>query len=51
MIFNMVSSGIRDKVYKTFTFNICNLWNPPSQNERLSKGCRIANIKASAQAS
>ena len=39
------------KSISPFTFNICALQNPPSQNERLSKGYRFGDIKASAYAS
>ena len=40
-----------DKAWTRFTLNIWFLPNPPSPNERLSKGYRIADIKASAHAS
>ena len=40
-----------EKACAHFTFKICALPNPPSQNERLSKGYRIADINASALAS
>ena len=40
-----------DKAWTRFTFNIWALQNPPSPNERLSKGYRIGDIKASAHAS
>ena len=46
-----VFSGMLDKSWTRFTFNIWFLQNPPSPNERLSKGYRIADIKASAHAS
>ena len=39
------------KYISPFTFDIWALQNPPSPNERLSKGYRIADIKASAHAS
>ena len=37
-----------DKAWTRFTFNIWSLQNPPSPNERLSKGYRIGDIKVSA---
>ena len=40
-----------EKACAHFTFKICALPNPPSPNERLSKGYRIGDIKASAHAS
>ena len=46
-----VFSGMLDKAWTRFTLNIWFLQNPPSPNERLSKGYRIADIKASAHAS
>ena len=39
------------KCISPFTFNISLLQNSTSQNERLSKGYRIGDIKASAKAS
>ena len=46
-----VFSDMLDKAWTHFTFNIWALQNPPSPNERLSKGYRIGDIKASAHAS
>ena len=46
-----VSSDVLDKAWKRFTLNIWFLQNPPSPNERLSKGYRIADFNASAHAS
>ena len=46
-----VSSNMLEKACAHFTFKICALPNPPSPNERLSKGYRIGDIKASAHAS
>ena len=40
-----------DKAWTRFTFNIWARQNPPSPNERLSKGNRNGDIKASAHAS
>ena len=40
-----------DKAWTRFTLNIWARQNPPSPNERLSKGYRIVEIKASAHAS
>ena len=40
-----------DKTWTRFTLNIWARQNPPSPNERLSKGYRIGDIKASAHAS
>ena len=40
-----------DKTWTRFTLNIWARQNPPSPNERLSKGYRIGVIKASAHAS
>ena len=42
---------MQDKAWTHFTLNIYALQNPPSPNERLSKGYRFADIKASAHAS
>ena len=42
---------MQEKAWTRFTFNIWAIQNPPSPNERLSKGYRIADIKASAHAS
>ena len=42
---------MQDKAWTHFTLNIYALQNPPSQNECLSKGYRISNIKASTHAS
>ena len=42
---------MQDKAWTHFTLNIYALQNPPSQNECLSKGYRISNIKALAHAS
>ena len=42
---------MQDKAWTHFTFNIWALQNPPPPNERLSKGYRIGDIKASAHAS
>jgi len=42
---------MRDKAWTRLTFNIWALQNPPSPNEPLSKGYKIADIKASAHAS
>ena len=47
----MVLSDMLDKAWTRATFNICALQNPLSPKERLSKGYRYADIKASAQAS
>ena len=49
MLLRMLSDML-DKAWTHFTFNIWALQNPPSPNERLSKGYRIADIKASAKA-
>ena len=46
-----VSSDVLDKAWTRFTLNIWARQNPPSPNERLSKGYRIGVIKASAHAS
>jgi len=40
-----------DKAWTRFTLNIWARQNPPSSNERLSKGYKIADILASAHAS
>jgi len=40
-----------EKACAHFTFKICALPNPPSPNERLSKGYRIGDIKTSAHTS
>ena len=40
-----------DKAWTRFTFNIWAFQNPPSPNERLSKGYSFADFKTSAQAS
>ena len=40
-----------DKAWTRFTLNIWARQNPPSSNERLSKGYKIADILALAQAS
>ena len=40
-----------DKAWTRFTLNIWARQNPPSPNERLSKGYKIADILALAQAS
>ena len=42
---------MQDNAWAHFTLNIYALQNPPSQNECLSKGYRISNIKALAHAS
>ncbi len=42
---------MQDNAWAHFTLNIYALQNPPSQNECLSKGYRIADINASALAS
>ena len=42
---------MQDKAWTHFTLNIYALQNPPSPNELLSKGYRLADIKASAHAS
>ena len=42
---------MQEKAWTRFTFNIWAIQNPPSPNERLSKGYGIADIKASAHAS
>ena len=42
---------MQDKAWTHFTLNIYALQNPPSPNDRLSKGYRHADIKASAHAS
>ena len=42
---------MQDKAWTHFTLNIYALQNPPSPNERLSKGYRFADIKASAHVS
>ena len=47
----MVISDMLDKAWTRFTLNIWARQNPPSPNERLSKGYRIVEIKASAHAS
>jgi len=47
----MVLSDMLDKAWTRATFNICALQNPLSPKERLSKGYRIGDIKASAHAS
>jgi len=43
-----VFSDMLDKAWTRFTFNIWAFQNPPSPNERLSKGYRIGDIKTSA---
>ena len=47
----MVFSDMQEKAWTRFTFNIWAIQNPPSPNELLSKGYRLADIKASAHAS
>ena len=42
---------MQDKAWTHFTLNIYALQNPPSPNDRLSKGYRHADIKATAHAS
>ena len=42
---------MQEKAWTRFTFNIWAIQNPPSPNELLSKGYRLADIKASAHAS
>ena len=42
---------MQNKAWTHFTLNIYALKNPPSQNECLSKGYRISNIKTSTHAS
>ena len=42
---------MQNKAWTHFTLNIWAFQNPPSPNERLSKGYRIGDIKASAHAS
>ena len=46
-----VFSDMQEKAWTRFTFNIWAIQNPPSPNELLSKGYRLADIKASAHAS
>ena len=46
----IVFSDMLDKAWARFTFNIWALQNPHSPNERLRKGSRFADIKASTHA-